>query len=970
MKKTKISILSNALMFLSLSVMFFSYVPIVYAEDTTTEPIIEDSTTVEGLNTDNTQSIDEKVSNDSDEIPENNEGNDSDEEQKLIDNTSVITNEVTPSEDIQNDVTPTTVEDLQPTDSNDGEPTLTTGKAKIGDTYYATLSDAVNSITDGTPTTIEIIEDDLNASGIIVPEGRNIIFNFNGHTYNVTGNFAGSTGTKNQSFQLLKDSTIVMNNGTIKNANTSNSFIIQNYSNLTLTDMVLDGRDNSFVTYALSSNNGHVVINGSTSIYAANGRRAFDMCWAPNAGYPEGTQIVVDTTGTISGIIELDTWGGFKEGVPVVSTLLIKNIKHVGTFSIEEGFTDELTITGGDFSTMPNVSNLAEGLVVVANGDTYSVVEGKAKIGDTYYATLSDAINSITDGTNTTIEVLSDDLNASGIIVPSGRNITIDFGGHTYIVSHDYAGSSRTKTQAFQLLKDSNIVMKNGTVKITGADGKMIIQNYSNLTLTDMVINGGDNNNVLYALSNNNGEVLINGSTSISATEENVAFDVYGSGSYAGAHVVVDTTGTIIGTIELDGQDKSTLEINNIKHIGAFSVLKESLNDNLAINGGLYTTNMDASYLEEGYAVVPINNLYEVRKLDTSVLTVVEEDGNTYLCEKDVRVGYNGSIYISSEKKRYMFENGIVDKAYTGIIDLGSKYVYLVNGETAMTTSGIIDLEEDKYLLTNGEASFNGSQYFGSIMTRYMFVKGKVDKAYTGIIDLGSKYVYLVNGETAKNISGLTEIENDIYLLKNGEASFNGSQYFGSIMTRYMFVKGKVDKSYTGIIDLGSKYVYLVNGETAKNISGLTEIENDIYLLKNGEASFNGSQYFGSIMTRYMFVKGKVDKSYTGIIDLGSKYVYLVNGETAKNISGLTEVENDIYLLKNGEAIFNGSQYFGSTKLRYIFINGKVDKNFNDIYEIPTALIKMKAGITDIYFNGPYLYNSNIYTFKDGVYLI
>jgi len=982
MKKTKISILSNALMFLSLSVMVFSYVPNVYAEDTTTEPIIEDSTIVEGLNTDNTQSIDENVSNDSDQIPENNEGNDSDEEQKLNDNTSVITNEVTPSSVTPNEVT-NPVEELQPTDSNDGEPALTTGKAKIGDTYYATLSDAVNSITDGTQTTIEILEDDLYASGIIVPSGRNITFNFNGHTYNVTHDFAGSTNSKNQSFQLLKDSTIVMNNGTIKNANTSNSFIIQNYSNLTLTNMVIDGRDNSNVSYALSSNSGHVVINGSTSIYAANGRRAFDMCWAPNAGYPEGTQIVVNTTGTISGIIELDTWGGFKEGVPVASTLLIKNIKHVGTFSIEEGFTNELTITGGEFSTMPNVSNLAEGLVIVANGDTYTVVEGKAKIGDAYYATLSDAVNSITDGTNTTIDVLSDDLNASGIIVPSGRNITFNFNGHTYNVTGNFAGSTGTKNQSFQLYKDSTIVMNNGTIKNANTSGySMIIQNYSNLTLTDMVLDGRDNSLVTYALSSNNGHVVINGSTSIYAANGRVAFDMCWApnNSYVdGTQIEVDTTGTVSGKIELDtwGGFKegvpvaSTLLIKNIKHIGNFQVSSSdaALLNNLTISGGLYTNQMDASYLEEGYAVVPINNLYEVRKLDTSALTVVEEDGNTYLCENGAHVGYNGALYVKSARTSYVFKNGIVDKDFTGTDKVDKYTVYFTNGEKDVTVNGTKEIDGVQYLFNKGVLSnYTGAKYVKDDKTSYVFKNGVVDTKFNGIAVVDGRNVYFTNGKKDTSKNEIITHNNNKYAFEDGVAYYTGAKYMKKLGTSFVLNNGIIDTYFTGIDKVDKYIVYFTNGEKNINYNGVKDYKGNTYLFNKGIASnYTGAKYVSAAQTSYVFKNGVVDTTFTGIKKVGKYTVYFTNGEKDTTVNGIKNDNEEQRIFEKGVSYYTGAKYIKSLGTSYVLNDGVINKNFNGVDIVDKYVVYFKDGQKDDQFNGPYYYNNNIYQFKSGV---
>lgn len=57
-----------------------------------------------------------------------------------------------------------------------------------------------------------------------------------------------------------------------------------------------------------------------------------------------------------------------------------------------------------------------------------------AKIGKIEYATLKDAVDNV--GENQTIVVLRDSI-GDGIVVPSGKNFTIDFNGHRYTVNQN-----------------------------------------------------------------------------------------------------------------------------------------------------------------------------------------------------------------------------------------------------------------------------------------------------------------------------------------------------------------------------------------------------------------------------------------------------------------------------------------------------------------------------------------------------
>ena len=85
--------------------------------------------------------------------------------------------------------------------------------------------------------------------------------------------------------------------------------------------------------------------------------------------------------------------------------------------------------------------------------------------------------------------MLLQDTTEPGIVVPSGSNFTIDFGGHTYWITNP-VGSSGTVSNGMQLLKDSNLTFKNGTHARSGIGIRILIQNYSNLTLEDLTLNG------------------------------------------------------------------------------------------------------------------------------------------------------------------------------------------------------------------------------------------------------------------------------------------------------------------------------------------------------------------------------------------------------------------------------------------------------------------------------------------------
>ena len=259
--------------------------------------------------------------------------------------------------------------------------------------------------------------------------------------------------------------------------------------------------------------------------------------------------------------------------------------------SVPEGTTAEKIVIVNSTVDGTLTTNTAENAAVMVGGKTYETLGAAitaAKAGDTIY-------------------VLKDIPEAAGIAVPSGKNFTIDFGGHAYTLKDPGAGSAGTESNGFQFLKDSTITLKNGTVRI--AEGttsiKRIIQNYANLTLEDMHFfaehqaDGED-----YALSFNNGSIIFKGDTDIVTTsDEAIAFDVCKYSSYPSTNVTFNEsyTGTINGKIVYDSTDADTHKLT-IQGNGTFGAIEAASGAAEAAKSGIEVTS--------GHFAKPVNEDY------------------------------------------------------------------------------------------------------------------------------------------------------------------------------------------------------------------------------------------------------------------------------------------------------------------------------------------------------------------------
>lgn len=232
-----------------------------------------------------------------------------------------------------------------------------------------------------------------------------------------------------------------------------------------------------------------------------------------------------------------------------------------------------------------------------------------AEIGDLHYDTLAGAVAAVTDDTETTIKLLKN-ANGDGIKVTTGKKIIFDLNNCTYNIDGTTVGSTGTETNGFQLLKGSTVTFKNGT--LTSNKAKILIQNYSNLTLDQVKLDGSQIAGKNYTLSNNCGDVLIKDST-ITAPASGYAFDVFfWPPSYAeGVSVTVENS-TINGPIECTEQSgiseegKNTLVIRENTTINGDIDIKavESVSiSDARVNGNITNTDTDGSVLVQSSVV-------------------------------------------------------------------------------------------------------------------------------------------------------------------------------------------------------------------------------------------------------------------------------------------------------------------------------------------------------------------------------
>ncbi|MBR1717044.1 MAG: InlB B-repeat-containing protein [Paludibacteraceae bacterium] len=319
----------------------------------------------------------------------------------------------------------------------------------------------------------------------------------------------------------------------------------------------------------------------------------------------------------------------------------------------------------------------------------------EAKIGETGYATLVEAVAAAVDGD---VVVLQENVTAgAGVMIAKAdaKRITIDFGGYTYTANSPAVGSVGTQNQAFHFEKGCDITLKNGTITSEGNAIIMLVQNYGDLTLEDITLDGtGLEGSHRYVMSNNCGDVVIGNGTTITAKAGDVAFDVCATNYYPdGVTVTVKDGASITGIVEYDvwgtkpADNKAELAIEG----GEFNVtwnveaaLAEDAKENLNVSGGQFSEIVPADYCAEGYAPVTTPNAQG--KYEVQDVRVVIFDGSTM---SDMATSPSGAI--SWAKVGSTMGAGDKDKTYKDV-----HYTRALScGSSSATKHFRIDVEEN-----------------------------------------------------------------------------------------------------------------------------------------------------------------------------------------------------------------------------------------------------------------------------------
>ena len=486
--------------------------------------------------------------------------------------------------------------------------------AKIGDTGYATLQAAVDAANNGD--TVTLVKD--TDQGFAVPAGLSITFDVNGKTLERTGQDIQNNGTL-----IIRDNTkqgkIIANGGgvgiaigvgndsvtTIEYANVEaveGAVITGKATGATITieDGVFSTSDNAVIAGNGTKREGNanvITINGGT--FTGNIKSTgYIACgiyapWKDIITVNGGNFTVNNGIGIVARAGQVTVNGGTftctgsaKGGVgdkkfDMDAAQCVYFDASNPAYPAYNSETDYIKLQGGTFSS--DVSAYCEkNYYTEQNADnTYTVKSMKdvavAKIDDTYYKTLADAVAAAKADEATTITLLKDVELPSYIYIKDKKNITLDLNGKNITRTGNgvfYVGNAKLRVTGTGTIFENQ---RDGFAPIIAKGSPDDVADYTTITIDENVTLKGDYAGIF------------------------VDTDTAGKNSYHNYGLVINMKGSIDLTAIDGGVSAYGVYVQGLNKITSGNVMQINL-DGVTINTG------DEAIYAAGYAKWNVKN--------------------------------------------------------------------------------------------------------------------------------------------------------------------------------------------------------------------------------------------------------------------------------------------------------------------------------------------------------------------------
>ena len=432
-----------------------------------------------------------------------------------------------------------------------------------------------------------------------------------------------------------------------------------------------------------------------------------------------------------------------------------------------------------------------------------------AQIGEEKYTTIQSAIDSITEATETQINLIKDIETINNVIVSENKNVILNLNGH-----------------AVKSYKKSGYIINNGTLKIIDSSeekqgnligtGVTLIENNNSLNIEEAKLS-----TLLTSpqVIDNKGTTVINNSTIIAVNTENGTINNEENGILKITDSTIsktDTTGRNILNSGMATIDNTNFNFNySYSYRGRWYNISNSETGNLTLNGGTYS----GGYFIYNQGNATINDLIDTSSGDgdiyNSIGTINLNNVDKSKSSSPVSNNNNGTInitggsyhkYISNSSGNLNINDATINTSDNGLSNSQSGVVTINNSIITSNSTGI----------SNGEGTINLIN--STVSSKYYSISnhstGKINITGNTSVTSTEKYgIYndstgtITIGEKDGNVSAETPIiTGKTYGIYNNNNNSVFNFYDGVI-------KGKTGAIYGKVNDIETNYEIITKTE-------------------------------------------------------------------------------------------------------------------------------------------------------------
>jgi hypothetical protein len=244
-----------------------------------------------------------------------------------------------------------------------------------------------------------------------------------------------------------------------------------------------------------------------------------------------------------------------------------------------------------------------------------------------------------------------------------------------------------------------------------------------------------------------------------------------------------------------------------------------------------------------------------------------------------------GALYTVPLTPKYPSDGGdtpAVDPSFTGLVQIGSGWRYVYQGQNADWYTGLVQNDYGWWLVYQGQlADWYTGLFVNDYGTWYIYNGGVADW-YSGLVDTDYGWWYVYNGQLANWYTGL--IQNDY-----------GWWYVYS---------GQLADWYTGLVQTDYGWWYVYGGQVANWFTGLYGNDFGWWCIYNGQLAEGYTGLFSTDYGWWYIYNGQVANWYTGLVQNDYGWWYVYEGQLADWFSGYVTNEYGTWYVVNGQVIF------------------------------------------------------------------